>query len=105
MHLSVILVSLSRAFRGSKPIYKNLTTFHRWLIGSAFLFALSPSQAQTLIIPQIADGGGWQTTVVLTNTTASTASASLSFYQEASGGGTQSWVVGYFERTGVRYGS
>ena len=34
----------------------------------SLLIAVSFGQAQTLIIPQIADGASWQTTLVLTNT-------------------------------------
>jgi len=48
-------------------------------------------EAQTLIVPQVADGGGWRTAIVLTNTAATTASASLSFYMETTGGATQTW--------------
>jgi hypothetical protein len=55
-------------------------TAHRYLRGMAFFFTLSMGQAQTLVIPQVADGGGWQTTLVLTNTTANAVSASLSFF-------------------------
>jgi hypothetical protein len=40
----------------------------------------------TKIIPQFVDGGGWQTTLVLTNTTASSATASLNFYQDTTVG-------------------
>ena len=39
------------------------------LIGG-FLLALSTLQAQVLIIPQVADGGGWQTEFVATNSAA-----------------------------------
>ncbi len=47
----------------------------------------------TKIIPQFVDGGGWTTTLVLTNTTASLATAFLNFYQETPGGdgSTQPW--------------
>jgi hypothetical protein len=62
-----------------------------------FLFVLSFGQAQSLIIPQIADGGGWQTTIVVTNTTTSATSASLSFSQDAGGGATQSWNLPFLE--------
>ena len=48
--------------------------------------------AQTLIIPQVVDGGGWQTTFVLTNTTANSASVSLSFRVDTSNGATQPWI-------------
>jgi len=53
--------------------------------------------AQTLIIPQIADGGGWQTTIVLTNTTTSIAVANLSFFQEGNGGSTSAWSLPLLE--------
>jgi hypothetical protein len=61
------------------------------------LFVLSFGQAQSLIIPQIADGGGWQTTIVVTNTTASATSASLSFSQDVGGGATQNWNLPFLE--------
>lgn len=48
-------------------------------------------------MPQIADGGGWQTTVVITNTNASPASASLLFYMDSGGGATQSWSPSFIE--------
>jgi len=48
--------------------------------------------AQTLIIPQVVDGGGWQTTVVLTNRTANPALASLSFRIDTTAGATQAWT-------------
>ena len=35
-----------------------------------FSLCLATGNAQNLIIPQIADGGGWQTTIVLTNKSA-----------------------------------
>jgi len=46
--------------------------------------------AQT-ILPQIADGGDWRTTVVLVNTTTSAASVSLDFYEDVTDGATQAW--------------
>jgi hypothetical protein len=44
--------------------------------------------AQTLLIPQVVDGGGWQTTFVLTNRTSNPASASLSFRIDTTAGWT-----------------
>jgi hypothetical protein len=45
------------------------------------------------------DGGGWQTTLVLANTTASAATASVTFYQEtgAGGGVTEPWSATFLE--------
>jgi hypothetical protein len=62
-----------------------------------FLFALSSGGAQSLVIPQVADGGGWQTTLVLTNSSSSAATASLSFFQDAGGGATQTWTPAFLE--------
>jgi hypothetical protein len=48
--------------------------------------------AQVLTLPHVLDGGGWQSTIVLTNPTLSTASVSLVFHQDISGGGgSQPW--------------
>ncbi len=63
----------------------------------SLLIAVSFAQAQTQIMPQIADGASWQTTLVLTNTTASATSATVSFFQEIGGGATQSWTPPFIE--------
>jgi hypothetical protein len=51
------------------------------------------NSTQTSVVSQFVDGGGWQTTLVITNTTASKVTASLSFYREtaAGDGSTQPW--------------
>jgi hypothetical protein len=56
------------------------------------LFAVTSACAQGLVIPQVADGGGWSSTVVLTNTTASSAEATLTFYQDTTPGNTELWT-------------
>ena len=58
-----------------------------------------PSSPVTLFIPQFVDGGDWQTTLVLANTTASAATASVTFYQEtgAGGGATEPWTPTFLE--------
>jgi hypothetical protein len=58
------------------------------------LFAQS---AQTLVIPDVADGGGWQSTIVLTNTSAVNASATLIFHTDTTAGGTQPWTLPFLE--------
>jgi hypothetical protein len=58
------------------------------------------AQPQSVLIPHIADGGGWQTTFVLTNTTINAGAATLTFYQETSGGATQSWNPPFVEAIG-----
>jgi hypothetical protein len=45
----------------------------------------------------VVDGEVWQTTVVLTNTTAATAHASLSFFQEIAGNATVPWNLTFAE--------
>jgi len=65
-----------------------------------FLAGMACAQPQTVLIPQIADGGGWQTTFVLTNATINAGSAALTFYQETSGGATQNWNLPFVEAIG-----
>ncbi len=67
----------------------------------ALLFAAPFACAQSYI-PQIADGGGWQTTIVLTNTSPSATTASLAFYQETTGGATQTWNPPFQEVTSTQ---
>lgn len=72
-------------------------TTPRLSFGAASLLAFSLGHAQTLIVPQIADGGGWQTTLVLTNTTTLATTASLNFFRESGGVSTQSWDLTFLE--------
>jgi hypothetical protein len=44
------------------------------------------------VIPQIADGGGWQTTIVVVNRSSTTANASLSFFMDTIAGSTAPWA-------------
>lgn len=74
------------------------TTALRFVFPTLFLAGLAWAQPQTVLIPQIADGGGWQTTFVLTNTTINVGSATLTFYQETSGGATQNWNPPFVRR-------
>ena len=68
-----------------------------YLFLAALFGAGLSAQVQTTIIPQIADGGGWQTTLVLTNTGTSAAAASLLFFQNTGNGSTQSWTPAFLE--------
>jgi hypothetical protein len=57
------------------------------------LFAVTSLCAQGLVIPQVADGGGWSSTVVLTNTTSSPIQVTLAFYQDTGANGeTEPWT-------------
>jgi hypothetical protein len=53
--------------------------------------------AQSLIIPDVVDGGGWQSTIVLTNSSTATATATLIFHSATSGGNTQPWTPTFLE--------
>lgn len=63
------------------------------VVFSALLLSLPllAQSGQTLTIPQVVDGGGWQSTIVLTNNSANSALATLIFHSETSGGATQLW--------------
>ncbi|MFB3830036.1 MAG: hypothetical protein ACE15B_24925 [Bryobacteraceae bacterium] len=58
---------------------------------------LAPLSAQVQVIPQVADGAGWSTTIVLVNKTANTALVSLAFRQSAAGGATSAWTPPFLE--------
>ena len=53
--------------------------------------------AQTLTIPQVVDGGGWQSTIVLTNSNVNPAAATLIFHSDTTGGGTLPWTPPFLE--------
>ena len=69
----------------------------RVLISSVLFLALRTIHAQPLVIPQIADGGGWQTTIVITNTTTSATNVSVSFFEETGAGATAAWNLAVLE--------
>ena len=62
-----------------------------------FLATLGMGQSVTSYISQIADGGAWQTTIVIANTSSSNTFASVNFFQDTTGGNTQSWSLGFQE--------
>jgi hypothetical protein len=53
--------------------------------------------AQTLTLPHVVDGAGWQSTIVVTNTTAAAVSATMIFHSDTTGGGTQPWTPPFLE--------
>ncbi len=68
--------------------------------GAAILGASPKPASGTVaqsVIPQIADGGGWRTTLVLANTSATATSTSVSFFQDNGGGATSSWPLTFLE--------
>jgi hypothetical protein len=54
------------------------------------------------VIPQIADGGGWQTTIVITNTFSTGGSVSLTFFQDTANGNTTAWVPPFLETVNLQ---
>jgi hypothetical protein len=58
----------------------------------------SAAWAQFTTVAQVADGDVWQTTFVLTNTTAATAHASMVFYKDTTNFATQPWSLTFLEQ-------
>jgi hypothetical protein len=73
-----------------------MQTILRNLILTA-LFSMACVFAQIQVIPQIADGGGWRSVLVLTNTTATTQNVSLLFYLDTTAGATETWIPFFLE--------
>lgn len=67
------------------------------LFSLSYVSAQVQVSSQVQVIPQVADGGGWRSTVVLTNTTASDTTATLTFYMDTTGGATQQWAPTFLE--------
>lgn len=61
------------------------------------LLGLLPAFAEVQIIPQVADGGGWSTTIVLSNKTTASQSVNLRFNRETSNGATEAWTPTFLE--------
>ena len=61
------------------------------------VLGLVPALADTQIIPQVADGAGWSTTIVLANKTSTTQSATLSFNMDTANGATAPWTPPFIE--------
>ena len=64
---------------------------------SFLALGLLPALADTQIIPQVADGGGWSTTIVLVNKTSTTQSVALSFNMDTANGATTPWTPPFLE--------
>lgn len=62
-----------------------------------FLAGLARGQSLVTYVPQIADGGAWQTTLVIANTSSSNAFVTVNLFQDTTGGNTQSWNPGFQE--------
>jgi hypothetical protein len=62
-----------------------------------FGLPLFGQSAQTLIIPDVIDGGGWQSTIVLTNSSGAGATATLRFHADTTAGNTKPWTPAFLE--------
>src|SRR5580765_3000941 len=61
------------------------------------ILALLPALADTQIIPQVADGAGWSTTIVLANKTSTAQTVALSFNMDTTNGTTTPWTLLFLE--------
>ena len=77
-------------------------TIERFALATVLFTLAVSASAQVTAIPQIADGGGWQTTFVITNTNATNANISLNFFQETTAGATQSWSLPLLETSNTQ---
>ena len=64
---------------------------------SFLVLGLVPALADTQIIPQVADGAGWSTTIVLANKTSTTQTVALSFNMDTANGATTPWTPPFLE--------
>lgn len=70
---------------------------------SFLVLGLLPLSAQVQIIPQVADGEGWSTTIVLANKTATAKSVSLNFHRRVTidGAETAPWTPPFLENVSL----
>lgn len=69
------------------------------LAAGCLLIGLLPALADVQVIPQVADGGGWSTTIVLSNKTSTAQNVTLSFHRAIpeTNGTTEPWTPPFVE--------
>ncbi|WP_321477963.1 hypothetical protein [uncultured Paludibaculum sp.] len=69
------------------------------LAAGCLLMGLLPALADVQVIPQVADGGGWSTTIVLSNKTSTAQNVTLSFHRAIpeTNGTTELWTPPFIE--------
>jgi hypothetical protein len=68
------------------------------LAAGCLLPGLLPAFAEVQVIPQVADGGGWSTTIVLSNKTATSQNVTLNFHRGIDANGTTAaWTPPFLE--------
>jgi hypothetical protein len=68
---------------------------------SFLVLGMLPLSAQVQVIPQVADGAGWSTTIVLVNKTVTAKSVSLNFHQATVNGVTAPWTPPFLENVSL----
>lgn len=72
------------------------------LAACCLLPGLLPAMAEVQVIPQVADGGGWSTTIVLSNKTATAQNVTLNFYRGIEANGTTAaWTPAFLENVSL----
>lgn len=72
------------------------------LAAGCLLVGLLPALAEVQIIPQVADGGGWSTTIVLSNKTATAQNVTLNFHRGTDANGTtEPWSPPFIENVSL----
>jgi hypothetical protein len=68
-------------------------------LAACCLLLVLPALAEVQIIPQVADGGGWSTTIVLSNKTTTAQNVTLNFYRSIpeTNGTTEPWTPPFLE--------
>jgi hypothetical protein len=73
-----------------------------FLMLTALLLVASMGVAQTTVIPQVADGNGWQTMFVVTNITANADTFSIAFFQQQPDNSTKPWSLALLETSSTQ---
>lgn len=73
------------------------------LAAGCLLLGLLPALAEVQIIPQVADGGGWSTTIVLSNKTTTSQNVTLNFHRALpeANGTTEPWTPPFLENVSL----
>lgn len=72
------------------------------LAACCLLAGLLPALGEVQVIPQVADGGGWSTTIVLSNKTTTAQNVTLNFYRGINANGTTApWTPPFVENVAL----
>lgn len=68
-----------------------------FLASAAFVVLAASGEAQTQILPQLTDGGGWRMAIILQNITTTATNVSLSCFLDTANGATVPWSPPFLE--------